>query len=90
MLTIITYTQCGMKIVYNNSINKFDSFLIMINSTTYDYGNYNTYGELILDDCNVWDFEFPLTADELEDAVNEQIAQAEAYYENQIADYYSC
>ena len=90
MLTIITYTQCGMKIVYNNSINKFDSFLIMINSTTYDYGNYNTYGELILDDCNVWDFEFPLTADELEDAVNEQIAQAEAHYENQIADYYSC
>ena len=62
----------------------------MINSTTYHYGNYNTYGELILDDCNVWDFEFPLTADELEDAVDEQIAQAEAHYENQIADYYSC
>ena len=89
MLTIITYTQCGMKIVYNNSINKFDSFLIMINSTTYDYGNYNTYGELILDDCNVWDFEFPLTADELEDAVNEQIAQAEAAMEAQVADYYT-
>ena len=50
----------------------------MINFTTYDYGNYNTYGELILDDCNVWDFEFPLTAEELEDAVNEQIGQAEA------------
>ncbi len=89
MLTIVTYTQCGMKIVYNNSINKFDSFLIMINSTTYDYGNYNTYGELILDDCNVWDFEFPLTADELEDAVNEQIGQAEAAMEAQVADYYT-
>ena len=89
MLTIVTYTQCGMKIVYNNSINKFDSFLIMINSTTYDYGNYNTYGELILDDCNVWDFEFPLTADELEDAVNEQIGQAEAAMEAQVTDYYT-
>ena len=55
--------------------------------------NLNSYGELQLDDCNVWDFEFPLTAEELEDAVNEQIgqaeAQAEAYYENQIADYYT-
>ena len=61
----------------------------MFNSTTYAYEDYNTYGELILDDCNVWDFEFPLTADEYEDAVNEQIAQAEAYYENQIADYYT-
>ena len=89
MLTIITYSHCGMKILYNNSINKFDSFLIMINSTTYDYGNYNTYGELILDDCNVWDFEFPLTADELEEAVNEQIAQAEAAMEAQVADYYT-
>ena len=78
-----------MLIVYNNSINKFDSFFIMINSTTYDYGNYNTYGELILDDCNVWDFEFPLTADELEEAVNEQIAQAEAAMEAQVADYYT-
>ena len=48
------------------------------------------YGELLLDDCNVWDFDFPLTADEYENAVNEQIGQAEAYYENQIADYYSC
>ena len=89
MLTIVTYTQCGIHMVYNNSINKFDSFLIMINSTTYDYGNYNTYGELILDDCNVWDFEFPLTADELEDAVNEQIGQAEAAMEAQVADYYT-
>jgi len=61
----------------------------MFNSTTYAYGNYNTYGELLLDDCNVWDFEFPLTAEELEEAVNDQIAQEEAYAENQIADYYT-
>ena len=61
----------------------------MFNSTTYAYGNYNTYGELLLDDCNVWDFEFPLTAEELEDAVNDQIAQEEAYAENQIRDYYT-
>ena len=61
----------------------------MINSTTYTYGDYNTYGELLLDDCNVWDFEFPLTAEELEEAVNDQIAQEEAYAENQIADYYT-
>ena len=27
------------------------------------------YGELLLDDCNVWDFDFPLTAEEYEDAV---------------------
>ncbi len=61
----------------------------MFNSTTYTYGNYNTYGELLLDDCNVWDFEFPLTAEELEEAVNDQIAQEEAYAENQIRDYYT-
>ena len=47
------------------------------------------YGELLLDDCNVWDFDFPLTADEYEDAVNEQIGQAEAQAEAQIADYYT-
>ena len=47
------------------------------------------YGELLLDDCNVWDFDFPLTADEYEDAVNEQIGQAEAQMEAQIADYYT-
>ena len=58
-------------------------------STTFKYGNYNTYGELCLDDVNVWDFEFPLTADELEDAVNEQIGQAELQMEAQIADYYT-
>ena len=49
----------------------------------------HSYGELILDDCNVWDFDFPLTADEYEDAVNEQIGQAEAQAEAQIADYYT-
>ena len=47
------------------------------------------YGELLLDDCNVWDFDFPLTADEYEDAVNEQIGQAEAAMEAQIADFYT-
>ena len=49
----------------------------------------NSYGELLLDDCNVWDYDFPLTADEYEDAVNEQIGQAEAQMESQIADYYT-
>ena len=80
-----------MKIVYNNSINKFDSFFIMYDAynTTFKYGNFNTYGELCLDDVNVFDFEFPLTADELEDAVNEQIGQAEAAMEAQVADYYT-
>ena len=47
------------------------------------------YGELLLDDCNVWDFDFPLTAEEYEDAVNEQIGQAEAAMEAQIADFYT-
>jgi len=61
----------------------------MFNSTTYTYGDYNTYGELLLDDCNVWDFEFPLTAEELEEAVNDQISQAEAQAEAQVADYYT-
>ena len=61
----------------------------MINSTTYSFGDYNTYGELLLDDCNVWDFEFPLTAEELEDAINDQIGQAEAQAEAEIADYYT-
>ena len=53
----------------------------MFNFTSYAFGDYKTYGELILDDSNIWDFQFPLTADELEDAVNEQIAQAEAQHE---------
>ena len=51
--------------------------------------NLNSYAELGLDDVNVYDFEFPLTAEEYENAVNEQIAQSGAYYENQIADYYT-
>ena len=55
-------------------------------STAYDS---NFYGELLLDDCNVWDFDFPLTAEEYEDAVAEQIGQAEAQMEAQIADYYT-
>ena len=49
----------------------------------------NFYGELLLDDCNVWDFDFRLTAEEYEDAVAEQIGQAEAQMEAQIADYYT-
>ena len=49
----------------------------------------NFYGELLLDDCNVWDFDFPLTAEEYEDALAEQIAQEEAQMEAQIADYYT-
>ena len=49
----------------------------------------NFYGELLLDDCNVWDFDFPLTAEEYEAAVAEQIGQAEAQMEAQIADYYT-
>ena len=61
----------------------------MFNFTTYAYGDYNRYGELLLDDCNAWDFEFPLTAEEYEDAVNEQIGQAEAAMEAQIRDYYT-
>ena len=71
------------------SIYKFVSHFIMYNSYSNAYTS-NSYGELQLDDCNVWDFDFPLTAEEYEDAVNDQIGQAEAYYENQIADYYSC
>jgi hypothetical protein len=55
------------------------------------------YGELILDEWNVLDLfddleihMFPLSKEQYENAVNDQVAQAEAYYENQIADYYSC
>ena len=61
----------------------------MFNFTTYAFGDYNTYGELVLTDSNVWDFQFPLTAEELEDAVDEQISEAEAYEENKIRDYYT-
>jgi len=62
----------------------------MFNFTTYSFGDYNTYGELLLDDSNVWDFEFPLTAEELEDAINEQIGQAEAQHEADFHNYHSC
>ena len=61
----------------------------MFNFTTYSFGDYKTYGELILDDSNIWDFQFPLTAEELEDAINEQIGQAEAQAEAEIRDYYT-
>ncbi len=36
------------------------------------------YGELLLDDGNVWDFDFPLTRDEYENAIYEMISVAEA------------
>ena len=49
----------------------------------------NSYGELGLDDVNVYEFKFPLTAQEYEKAVNEQITREEAYSENQIRDYYT-
>ena len=49
----------------------------------------NSYGELGLDDFNVYEFEFPLTSQEYEEAVNKQIAREESYSENQIRDYYS-
>ena len=48
------------------------------------------YGELLLDDCNVWDFDFPLTADEYENAVNEMISVAEAQHELDFHNYHSC
>ena len=55
------------------------------------------YGELVLDVWNVLDLlddldihMFPLSKEQYENAVNDQVAHAEAYYENQIADYYSC
>ena len=70
------------------SIYKFVSHFIMYNSYSNAWTT-NSYGELLLDDCNVWDFDFPLTADEYEDAVNEQIGQAEAAMEAQIADFYT-
>ena len=50
----------------------------------------NSYGELLLDDCNVWDYDFPLTADEYENAVNEMIATAEAQHELDFHNYHSC
>ena len=49
-----------------------------------------TYGELILDDVNVWDYDFPLTAEEYEDAVNERIAMEEDLHELAFHQYHSC
>ena len=50
----------------------------------------HSYGELLLDDCNVWDYDFPLTAEEYENAVNEMISVAEAQHELDIHNYHSC
>ena len=52
--------------------------------------NYQSYGELLLDDCNVWDYDFPLTAEEYENAVNEMISVAEAQHELDFHNYHSC
>jgi len=41
------------------------------------------YGELLLDDCNKYEFEFPLSKADYEDAVNDQIAGFEAEQELQ-------
>ena len=58
--------------------------------------NYQSYGEIYFDKwslCDIFDkYEtdmFPLSEEDYEDCLAEQIAQAEAYYENQIADYYT-
>jgi hypothetical protein len=45
--------------------------------------NNSFYGELLLDDCNKYDFEFPLSKADYEDAVNDQIAGFEAEQELQ-------
>ena len=50
----------------------------------------HSYGELILDDCNVWDFDFPLSAEEYEDAINERIAMEESAHELAFHQYHSC
>ena len=49
-----------------------------------------TYGELLLDDVNVWDYDFPLTAEEYENAVNERIAMEEDLHELAFHQYHSC
>ena len=49
-----------------------------------------TYGELLLDDTNVWDYDFPLTAEEYENAVNERIAMEEDLHELAFHQYHSC
>ena len=50
----------------------------------------HSYGELILDDCNVWDYDFPLSAEEYEDAINERIAMEESAHELAFHQYHSC
>ena len=50
----------------------------------------HSYGELLLDDVNVWDYDFPLTAEEYEDAINERIAMEEASHELAFHQYHSC
>ena len=35
--------------------------------------NLNSYGELVLDDCNRFDFEFPLAKAEYENAVEDMV-----------------
>ena len=59
--------------------------------------NYFWYGELLLFEWSVDDlldeFElhmFPLSKEQYEIAVDDQTAHAELYYENQIAEHYSC
>ena len=49
-----------------------------------------TYGELLLYDVNVWDYDFPLTAEEYENAVNERIAMEEDLHELAFHQYHSC
>ena len=50
----------------------------------------HSYGELLLDDCNVWDYDFPLTAEEYEDAINERIAMEESAHGLAFHQYHSC
>ena len=47
------------------------------------------YGELVLDDCNVYDFEFPLAKAEYENAVTDQISGYEAQMELDFHNYHS-
>ena len=58
--------------------------------------NYKTYGELYFDNSSVWDLldrydttSFPLSLEDYEDAVAEQINQEEAAHELQFHQYHS-
>ena len=58
--------------------------------------NYQTYGELFYDNQSVWDLldrydttSFPLSLADYDDAVAEQIAQAEAQHELDFHNYHS-